>query len=538
MKKFIFIIFIILGCFFVAASAQAKSEIDVLLDELDKTIAERFTYAEKRQTKICQLKTELANTAALDGQYRIMSDIINEYLPFICDSAENYIVKKLEIARKMNRKEYLQESMLQLAFVYSLSGLFTQAVEILNTVKYEDLSPYLRTTYCWNLIRYYENLIKYTDDNKFTLEYIEKKSACRDTLIAILSPTSGLGRKEVVFKLQENGEYIEAYNIMHDIYSRQEPSTHGYAMESMMMAQLYHLMDSAYQEKKHLILASITDLKMAIKENEALLSLAIMLYKNGDIDRAYNYVKVALEDANFYNSRFRNTVIARVHPLIENTYLYKIEQQKNNLRLFTILLVFFIVALVITISLIYRQNRIVSKARKNLRKMNEQLVGLNKKLDEANLVKEKYIGYFMNQCAVYIDKMDSYRKLINRKVKAKQIDELYSLTSSTLTIDDAVEQLYNTFDEVFLKLYPNFVEAVNHLLKDGEKYHTKKGLNTELRIMALMRLGVTDTNQIAAFLRYSVQTVYNYKSKMRGKAKTDQDTFEEKLKKIGGISLQ
>jgi hypothetical protein len=170
--------------------------------------------------------------------------------------------------------------------------------------------------------------------------------------------------------------------------------------------------------------------------------------------------------------------------------------------------------------------------------MNEQLTGLNKKLDEANLVKEEYIGYFMNQCAVYIDKMDSYRKLINRKVKARQIDELYSLTSSTLTVDDAVEHLYSTFDEVFLKLYPNFVEAVNNLLKDGETYHPKKGLNTELRIMALMRLGITDTNQIAAFLRYSVQTVYNYKSKMRGKVKKDPDTFEEKLKKIGKISLQ
>lgn len=529
---------VIFCCFVLFVPARAGSEIVDLLKELDRAISERPVHKAEKETKIRQLKQEMAQALSLDEQYHIAGDIIDQYMSFTCDSAEAYINKRLEIAGRLDSREYLQESKLQLSFVYSLSGLFTQALEILNTVRHDDLAaPHLRPLYCWTHIRYYENLVKYTDDPKLSVEYLSRKDMYRDTLIAILPRNTDIWRKEKAFMLQEKKDYGASYRILHEIYSRQDPSTHSFAMESMGMARLYHLMDSAHQEKKHLIVAAITDTKIAVKENEALLALALLVYKEGDINRAYDYVKVALEDANFYNSRFRNTIIARVLPVIENAYLYRIEQQKNNLRLFAILLSVFVMALVAALLLIYRQNRIVSKAKRNLRAMNGELIGLNRKLDEANLIKEEYIGYFMNQCAMYIDKMDNYRKLINRKVKARQIDELYSLTSSPQHIDKAVNELYNNFDNAFLKLYPDFVENVNGLLREGEWFKPKNGLNTELRILALMRLGITDTGQIAVFLRYSIQTIYNYKSKMRNKAKST-DTFEEKIKKIGVIPVQ
>ena len=161
----------------------------------------------------------------------------------------------------------------------------------------------------------------------------------------------------------------------------------------------------------------MTDTKLAVKENEALLTLAVNLYHKGDIDRAYNYIKVALDDAIFYNSRFKNTVIARIHPIIENTYLYRLEEQKRNLRFYILLTSLFVVALAITLYFTYKQTKIVSRAKRHLKTMNEELIGLNKNLDEANLIKEKYVGYFMNQCAVYINKLDEYRKNVNRKIK-------------------------------------------------------------------------------------------------------------------------
>jgi len=434
------------------------------------------------------------------------------------------------IAEQLNNQEYLHQSKLQLAFVLTLSGLFTQASELLDTIKYDELEDYLRVMYCWNYIRYYENLIKYTDDPKYSGAYVIKKDFYRNKVLSLLPQNTDMYEKERAFMLQENGKYREACDILLKSFEKNELGTHGYAMAAMSMARIYNQLEDRASEEKYLILAAITDTRLAVKENEALLSLAIYLYGRGDINRAYNYVKVALDDANFYNSRFRNTVISRVHPIIEDTYLLKIEQQKQNLRLYAILTSLFVIILAIALYFIYRQIKIVSRARKSLR-------AANKKLDESNLIKEKYIGYFMNQCAVYIDKLYEYRKNIDRKIKTGQIEELRKFTSSTSSLDKDVEELYHTFDKAFFDIYPNFVDEFNSLLKENERYKLKKEqLNTELRIFALIRLGITDVSQIATFLRYSIQTIYNYKSKVKGKASIDSDSFEEEVKKIGTIS--
>ncbi|HJD77237.1 MAG TPA: DUF6377 domain-containing protein, partial [Bacteroides reticulotermitis] len=280
-----------------------------------------------------------------------------------------------------------------------------------------------------------------------------------------------------------------------------------------------------------------TDIKLAVKENEALLTLAVNLFRKGDIDRAYNYVKVALDDAIYYNSRFRNTVIARIHPIIESTYLYKLEQQKRNLRFYFFLTSIFVVALTITLYFNYRQTKAVSKAKRHLKNMNGKLIALNQTLDEANLIKERYIGYFMNQCAVYINKLDDYRKNVNRKIKTGQIDDLYK--SSSRPFEKELEELYFNFDKAFLNLYPNFVEEFNSLLIPEEHFKLDKNrLNTELRIFALIRLGITDVGQIAVFLHYSVQTIYNYKSKIKRLSLIDSNLFEEEVRKLGSLSYK
>ena len=327
--------------------------------------------------------------------------------------------------------------------------------------------------------------------------------------MSILFDQSDEYRKEKAVKLQDKGSTKEALLILKEIYNKQEPASHGYAMMAMGLARAYRLTGNYILEEKFLMLAAMTDTKLAVKENEALLTLAVNLYHKGDIDRAYNYIKVALDDAIFYNSRFKNTVIARIHPIIENTYLIRLEKQKQNLRFYIFLTSLFVVALAITLYFTYKQTKIVSRAKRHLKAMNEELVGLNKNLDEANLIKEKYVGYFMNQCAVYINKLDEYRKNVNRKIKTGQIDDLYK--SSSRPFEKELEELYHNFDKAFLNLYPNFVEKFNSLLKPEERYKLEKDqLNTELRIFALIRLGITDVGQIAVFLHYSVQTTVSY----------------------------
>lgn len=534
MKKTLFLIF----CFvYIPLSIYPKNGMDSLLRVLDKTISERPVYAAEKASRINELKSKLTGNLPLEEEYRINEGIIAEYESFICDSAITYINRNVTISEKLNNRDLIYQSRLQYSFVLSLSGLFTQALEILNSINLEELPLHLKFIYCWTYIRYYENLIKYTDDPKYGNKYLEMKMHYRDTIMSYLDKNSEMYIKEKAFKLQDEKNYEEACRILTEIFSKQEPFTHSYAMSAMSLAIIYGYQKDAAQEEKYLALAAITDTKLAVKENEALLALAINLYNKGDVNRAYTYIRAALDDANFYNSRFRNTVIARVQPIIEDTYLQRIEQQKQNLRIYSILTSLFVVILAIALYFIYRQIKIVSRARKNLKVVNGQLATVNQKLDEANLIKEKYIGYFMNQCGVYIDKLDDYRKNVNRKIKAGQIDDLYKLTSSTRGLEKDVEELYTTFDKAFFKIYPDFVEGFNALLKENERYKLEKDqLNTELRIFALIRLGITDVNQIALFLRYSIQTIYNYKSKVKGKAIIDSEKFEEEVKKIGAFS--
>lgn len=511
MKRTLWFVMFLTTSFF---SLYAGNENDSLLTVLDKVISERQVYTDKKKAVIKDLKLKKVQQKTLEDLFRLNAEIIQQYGTFVCDSAEQYIQENIEIAKSLNDKEHLLESRLQLAFVYSLSGLFVQANDIYKSIQCRSLPDYLKAIYCWNNIRYYENLIKYTDDERFSSEYIVKKEAYRDTVMSILPEKSDEYLKEKAIKLQESGRVREAIPILTKIYSKEKPETHGYAMMSMGLSRANRLVGNLDVEEKYLILAAITDTKLAVKENEALLSLAVKLYHKGDINRAYNYIKVALDDAIFYNSRFKNTVIARIHPIIENTYLYRLEQQKQNLRFYILLVSLFAIALAITLYFTYKQTKAVSRARKNLKVMNEELVALNKNLDEANLIKEKYIGYFMNQCAVYINKLDEYRRNVNRKIKAGQIDELHK--TSSRPFEKELEELYLNFDKAFLKLYPNFVEEFNALLKPEEQYQPEKErLNTELRIFALMRLGIVDVGQIAVFLHYSVQTIYNYKSKVK-----------------------
>lgn len=517
--------------------AFSRNEIDSLLKILDKTISDRNLYAAEKVSKINDLKSQLKNQNSLIDEYRINEKIISEYESFLCDSAITYINKNIIIAEKLNNKELIYQSNLQYSFVLSLSGLFTQAQEVLSAISIDELPTHLKFIYCWTYIRYYENLIKYTDNSKYEKKYLAEKMSYRDTIMSLLDKDSEMYMKEKAFKLQDEQKYEEACEILTEIFSKQEPYTHSYAMSAMSLAIIHRYLKNSDLEEKYLALAAITDTRLAVKENEALLALAINLYNKGDnITRAYTYIRAALDDANSYNSRFRNTLIARVQPIVEDTYLQQIEKQKQNLRIYSILTSLFIIILAISLYFIYRQIKIVSRARKNLKVVNQQLATVNQKLDEANLIKEKYIGYFMNQCAVYIDKLDDYRKTINRKIKASQIDDLYKMTSSTRTLEKEVEELYNTFDKAFFKIYPNFVEEFNALLREKERYKLEKDqLNTELRIFALIRLGITDVNQIAVFLRYSIQTIYNYKSKVKGKSILEGENFEEEVKKIGAF---
>ncbi|MFC3198090.1 DUF6377 domain-containing protein [Parapedobacter deserti] len=539
MKRLLFIIIAVLGSSTFSFPKSRGAEIDSLLQVLDKTIAKRTVYMSEKEQKIDEIKRLLKHEHSPEKRFQLNTKLIAEYQSFICDSALGYIDHNIQLAKTLNNREFMDESRLRLAFVLSISGLFTQAAEVFDVIEYDALPHHLKVFYCWGYIRYNENLIKYTDHPKYEAVHIREISRCRDTLMNLLGKESHTYLKEKSFKLKAEGAFEASAEIQTELFKREQVDSHGYAMAAMGLSMIHKELGNQSLQEKYLLLAAITDVRLAVKENESLLTLAIYLYEQGEVDRAYNYIHAALDDANFYNSRFRNAVIARTQPKIEAMYLAKIEQQRKNLRSYALAISIFLIVLVVTLYFLYKQIKTVSRAKRNLNTINEQLVSVNQRLDEANLIRERYIGYYINQCAVYLDKLDEFRKTVNRKIKAGQLDELQKLSVSTATLEKDAQELYTDFDRTFLEVYPDFVEEFNALLREEERYVLKKDhLNTELRIFALIRLGITDVNQIATFLRYSIQTIYNYKSKVKGKAAVDIDHFEEKVKKIGTFPVR
>ncbi len=539
MKRLLLTIISVLGSCIVAFPNNGRTEIDSLLRVLDKAIAKRSTYIAEKEQEIDSVKQLLKKEQSPERRYHLNNSLIAEYQSFICDSALGYIDRNIQLANALNNREFLDESRLRLAFVLSISGLFTQAFEVFDAIEFDALPHHLKVYYCWGYIRYNENLIKYTDNPKYEAVHIQEIARCRDTLMNLLGRDTDMYLKEKAFKLKAEGAFEASAEIQLALFKNEPVDSHGYAMSAMGLSIIHNALGNQAMQEKYLLLAAITDVRLAVKENESLLNLAMYLHGQGEVNRAYNYIQAALDDANFYNSRFRNAVIARTQPIIEATYLAKIEQQRKNLRSYALAISVFLIVLVVTLYFLYKQIKTVSKARKNLNTINGQLITTNQRLDEANLIRERYIGHYINQCAVYLDKLDEFRKNVNRKIKAGQLDELQKLSASTATLEKDAQELYTDFDSTFLEVYPDFVEEVNALLREDERYLLKKNhLNTELRIFALIRLGITDVNQIATFLRYSIQTIYNYKSKVKGKAATDPDHFEEKVKKIGTFPVR
>ena len=290
-------------------------------------------------------------------------------------------------------------------------------------------------------------------------------------------------------------------------------------------------------------------MKSAVREYISLRKLAVLLYQEGDIDRAYSYLKLCMDDAVFCNARLHILEILQIFPLINDTYQQKAEKQQEQMKWALVSISLLSIFLLIAIFYVYKQMKRVAAARhevidanKRLKELNEELHRYNLQLKEANHIiaensylKEEYIGRYMDQCSVYLEKMDNYRRSLGKIAATGKVDELYKNIKSSKFIEEELKEFYANFDNTFLQLFPTFVEDFNTLLAEGEQIYPKANerMSTELRIFALIRLGITDSVKIAQFLRYSVTTIYNYRTKVRNKAAGDRDQLEQEVMKIG-----
>ena len=531
-----------------ASFLLAKGELETLLLQLDKEIALKHFYDQQKEREIEDLK-RLLDIAPLQPlqEYEINDRLAQTYKKYIIDSAIHYTRKSHDLAVSMNRHDLAVESNLYLSRLYTTAGMYIEAKNILLVINRQQLPKTLLPLYYETHSDFYGY---YWQSNNQAIN-LQLHTAYRDSLLTALDAASLPYKIHNATKLVHNWQLEEAKQQLSALFLQAPEGSADYALISYLLGLVYTRQNDIEQQRTYFALSAITDIRNAIKDHAAMQSLALSFYESGDVNRAYAYIKSVMDDIAFGNIRFRAIELTSFYSTINTSYLMKEVRQKKELQYYLLLISLLLCSLMAAGVYVYRQMRKMSKIRKelyetnlklaelnkNTKNINNQLQKVNVQLLEANHIKEEYIAQFFDICSGYINKLENYRKLLYKKAGNKQHEELFNMLKSTTLVDEERGKLYETFDTIFLNLYPSFVEDFNSLLINEEKVVLKPGerLNTELRIFALIRLGITDSIRIAGFLRYSLSTIYNYRTRARNNAVVSRDEFEEMVMNIGAI---
>ncbi len=548
MKKNCLLCFLL---FFSCHSAFAGESLDSLLNVLDKTIKEADTYVQIKENKLHELKKKARKTSPFSVErYNLNNDIYLEYKAYSSDSALHYLNENMLLARQLNDKERELKIQLELSYLLSSIGMYMEAADILNLIDRQTLPSSLLGYYytCYEHV-YFEAGAAQPRYKMFASRYAKLSHAYRDSMQVTLDPSSAtyLWLRET--QLREAGKYDEALEFSDRRLAEASFGTPQYALVAYQRFRLFESMGKKDEHLYYLVLSAISDVRSAIKEQSSLMVLAQELNSKGDLKRAYDYINFSWEISQFYKTRLRSWMNITPLSMINGNYQDIIKQQNRELLIYITCVALLALLLVIALIYIYRQMKALSIAKKGLQEVNERLFSLNEELEEvnrhlrstnlelseSNLIKEAYIARFFKLCSVYVDRLQAYRKLVNKKLQRGQVAELLKMThlsNDIVTVE--VQELYANFDSAFLHLFPNFVESLNALLLPDEQIVLKPDelLNTELRIFALIRLGIKDSSQIAELLHYSVNTIYNYRSRVKTKARVSRDDFEDLVAKI------
>jgi len=531
-------IFILL---FVCHCLNAKNTTFPTLEDLDKVVANQQIYTNARLRMLDSLKSDLRKTDDLHKKYAIEKELFAGYQSFVVDSALLYAQKKLSLAQRLNDAEELSYSYLDVASMLIKGGNYKEANEVLQRLNVRNASSNLRNYY------YTVNQDLYTTLQTVSLTanerklYNEKSSLYKDSILSLkLDPSVWV----VTDRMMDKHRYKDALQILLKEYPTLNVDDRRMAYVAYSISDIYRLMGNREKEKQYLIVSAIADIKSAVKEYISLRRLATLLYEEGDIERSYLYMKRALEDAIYCNARLRVIEVSDIMPIINKAYEDKTQREKHVTLLALVSISVLSLMLIGLVFLLRRQMKKLSITQRALRDKNAELYKLNDvlsktndalsesndSLSEASRIKDMYIAQFMTECSTYIDKMELYRKQLRKVATTGSKTELLDILKSPTFIEKEVDAFFATFDATFLSLFPNFVHDFNQLLLPESQVVNKKDkrLNTELRICALIRLGISDNERLAAFLRCSKATIYSYRSRTRLKS-LQPDLFEEQL---------
>ena len=525
-------------------------ETDSLLRIFDDLLQTYEVQINERQQRIDELKNKSdRESQSVSELYNLNQQFYNEYRPYISDSAIYYQKKNILLAQETGNLNLIFNSKLQLAYFLASIGLYKESVDMLDEIKETDLPPDLLIDYYKCMMHTYGELSFYSKENELSNKYRQTANKYKDLLISILSPNEDSYLDILESDYRNVRDFTMALKMNDERLKSAPQNTQKYALIAFLRSLTYKESGDVQMQQYWLLKSAIADLQLGITDNASSWELANIRYKMSDIKRAHQYINYSVNNSTIFNARLRFTQIAEVQSIINKAYLTNKAQQEKKMRILLIFISLLTLLLLTSVIGIFLQNRKISKANAEtikannelnrlnweLNRINDEIKNTNADLSESNQVKEEYIGHFLSLCSLYIDKMDIYRKSVRKKLLNGQQNDVIEDIKSSEFMDNELMEFYKNFDQSFLRLYPDFVYEFNNLLLDEEKIGLKKDelLNTELRIFALIRLGIDNSAKIAELLHYSANTIYNYRAKIKNKAKVSRNDFENRVKKIG-----
>jgi hypothetical protein len=521
-----------LGLSYVLPATAVENDCEKALRTLDALIAQKEEYQQRKEILLNELKQRLASAKDAPTRYALCNEIFNAYVHYQADSAFCYIGRKEALLDQIDYPEARQEIAIDRAQVLGVRGMYGEVPPLLNSLDASQMSRTLRDYYYRTYYHYYDwvsDFATYTPEKR---KYQAFTDLYRDSILLYEEPS--IDRSIIqAEKFVAMGRAKDAIAILSEL-PNQQPTQRQLTYIYYTTSAAYESTDERPKRIYYLAQTAINDLQLSIREYASLQKLAYLMYEEGDIERAYRYLDCSMTDAVACGANLRSFEVAHFFPIIDRTYRSQEQRRQQVYRTSLISVSVLLLVLIAVTIYLYYSKRVLSRTRKSLTTAVDQLKAVNAELAQTGKIKEVYIARYLDRCVIYLDQFEQYRRSLAKLAMAQRVEDLYKTIKSDEFLRTERKAFYTEFDKAFLEIFPHFIENFNALLVEEGRIYPKQEelLSTELRIFALIRLGVTDSNRIAHFLGYSLATVYNYRSKMRNRAVGDKEQFEKEVMKL------
>ena len=521
-----------------------KGDNNQLYKQLDAALAQRAHYVELKEKSLNEIKQGAKYVTSNEDKLKLYEQLANEYKAYEYDSAMTYINKGLILAQKSNNIFFNKRFQLSQTRLLITRGFYAEAKEILQKIEPKEEPRDYQFLYYYTMYGLYNNWSTYCENNEFSKNYDLKKVEYLKKAIE-LSPKKDafyyylMGELYYFSNHPNNNKTIQYYK---KALNMEKTNSRLHAMTAFALSEVYQKANNLELMEHYLLVAAISDITSATKENVALQDIALFIYKHKtrSLNKAQEYINLSLEDAYTYKSRLRRIEISSKLQLITNAYTDDIKTTNRLLNIALLVIILLLLGVGISSLFIRKKNRLLKQKKDEITAtsakmevLNGQLHLINDELKDTNQKRERLVKVYIDLCYKNIERNSKLRTLAVRKIKANQSKELLSLLSSSTNTEKENKEFLTEFDKAFLSLYPTFISELNQQLTESAHIQLKENgeMPPILRVCALLRLGITESSKIDGILSYSPQTVYNYRSILKNNA-IDKEHFEENVLKL------